>query len=121
TYLQYNNIVYLIDALQIKHTNWNTDYKKRWYCKKHGNNVPKNPDRSKRKYRFFAEEKERLPRKRKKLYKEVFRIDVEKITGNRVKPVLTKGFNKITGGGYQLMVFQALYLKYLKKAAAHRK
>jgi hypothetical protein len=50
-----------------KPTSYDTDFRGKYYCKKHAATKPKNPDKSKR--RLWDAGKKRLPRKRKKLLK----------------------------------------------------
>lgn len=55
-------------------TSYDSDFRGKWYCKKHSVNKPKNPNRPK--YGWDRYDDRRIPRKLKKKLKEAFRHDL---------------------------------------------
>lgn len=84
-----------------------TDYKNRYYCKKHAINKPKNPN-PKERMRFFERDYKRLPRKYKKLLKKAvtYRFQKDNIFG---KVVLQKDVSITTKFKCSGMILSLLF------------
>jgi hypothetical protein len=114
-----------------KPTSYSRDYKGRYYCKKHRQYKPKNPDPNAWENKYDLDPSEKLPRKLKKKYKEAFLFDLyyrKQVKADKAK--LKKGWFRLNAHGFQIspisykgvknyirtvLMTKCHYLRYLKK------